>query len=275
MELARVLSLVVTILLLEPLLAPMFGQVVLMFGSWRSIAATVVAAGAALLLWTMLRLDETLPAAARRSVSRASLAAACRVVLANRPAVISMLVLGLVSGAHLGFLTSSQGIFQQTFGAGLRYTLLLALVSGAMSIAALINVRLVRRHGSRALIGCCLQGMVLVNALALGASMAGAIDLPLFMAIQSCNMFAFGLLLPNLTAMAMDPFGQIAGTASSLYGFLVATVGALLAFAVGQFFDGTVRPMLAAYAILSAVALLLIAWARGAPVRQCPDLEIH
>lgn len=263
--LARVLSLVVTVLLLEPLLAPMFGQEVLLFGSWRVIAATVVAVGAALFLWTVLRLDETLPAARRRPMSLVALAAAYRMVLTNRPAIAAILIFGLVMGAHLGFLSSSQGIFQSTFGAGLRYTFLLALVSCAMVLASLINVRLVRRHGSAALIVWCLQGMVLVNALALAASMVSAPLLWLFLMIQSCNMFAFGLLLPNLTAMAIDPFGQIAGTASSLYGFLATTIGALLGFMVGQCFDGTVRPVLAGYVILSAVALVLVAWARRAP----------
>lgn len=262
--LARVLSLVMTVLLLEPLLAPMFGQAVLLFSSWRWIAATVVAVGSALFLWTLLRLDESLPAAERRPVSVIALGAAYRAVLAHRPAIFAMLVLGLMSGSHLGFLTSSQSIFQQTFGAGLSYTLLLALVSAAMSIAALMNVKLVRRHGSPALVRWCLLSMVLINALALAAGMASAPHLSLFLMIQACNMFAFGLLLPNLTAMALDPFGQIAGTASSLYGFLVATIGALLAFAVGQLFDGTVRPLLAAYVILSAISLLLIARARRA-----------
>lgn len=259
-ELARVLSLVMTVLLLEPLLAPLFGQAILLFGSWRWIAAMIVTVGAGLLLWAIPRLKESLPASERRAVSLGALANAYREVLTNRGAIIAMLILALTTGSHLGFLTSSQSIFQQTFSAGLRYTLLLALVSTATSLAALANVKLVRRHGSPALVRWCLQSMVLINLLALAGSMAGTPSLWLFLLVQSCNMFAFGLLLPNLTALAMNPFGQIAGTASSLFGFLAATVGALLAFTIGQFFDGSVRPVLAGYVVLTATSLVLTAW---------------
>lgn len=45
-----------------------------------------------------------------------------------------------------------------------------------------------------------------------------------------------------------------------MFGFLSTTLGALLGFVVGQCFDGTVRPMLAAYVLLAAAALLLVAW---------------
>ena len=260
--LARVLSLVMTVLLLEPLLSPMLGQGILLLGSWRTIAITIVGVGVALLLWSTLRLHESLAVAQRQPISLIQLADAYRRVLAHGPACNAILVLALITGAHLGFLTTSQSIFQQTFGMGLRYTLLLALVSIAMSLAALVNVKLVFRFGCPLLVRRCLQSMIFLNGFALTASLFQAPSLWMFLALQSCNMFAFGLLLPNLTALAMDPFGEIAGTASSLCGFLVATLSGLLAYVAGHAYDGTVRPMLATYVILSLVSLLSLVWLR-------------
>lgn len=46
-ELARVLSLAMAVLLLEPIVAPMIGQVVLLFGSWRLLPVIVAGASAA------------------------------------------------------------------------------------------------------------------------------------------------------------------------------------------------------------------------------------
>lgn len=263
-ELARVLSLAMTVLLVEPLLAPMFGQLLLLAGSWRAIAASIAVAGAALLAWALWRLDETLPQAQRRAVTPVAVLAAYRDVLAQPPAVMAMLTLGLMSGAHIGFLTSSQAIFQTIFQTGLRYTPLLAIVSLAMSVAAFSNVAFMRRFGSAALTGFCLPAMAVLNAGALVAACFDAIGLPAFLLLQACNMFAFGLLIPNLTAIAMQPFGHIAGTASSMYGFMASAVGAVFGFTIGQCFDGTLRPMFAAYVVLSLASHWLLLRARRA-----------
>lgn len=262
-EMARVMSLAMTVLLLEPIVAPMLGQLILLFGSWRWIAVTVAVAGAAVLFWARSRLEESLPVGERRTIAPASVVAAYRMVLADRQALAHMLAYGLAMGAHVGFLTSAQGVFQRTYDAGLRFTPLLALVSLAMATAAFVNVRLLRVHGSPRLIRLALRGQFVANCIALAAAAAGLVGLPQFLVIQSWNMFAFGLLAPNLTAMAMSPFGHVAGTAASMFGFVTTTVGALLGFAVGQLFDGTLRPLFAAYSVLSATALLTLAWAGG------------
>ena len=38
-------------------------------------------------------------------------------------------------------------------------------------------------------------------------------------------MFSFGLMIANFTALAMEPQGHIAGTASSLYGSITTLLG--------------------------------------------------
>ncbi len=254
-QMARVMSLAMSVVLLEPLVAPMLGQLILLFGGWRWLMAVVGGVAACMLGWVALRLEESVPGGPRGAVSLRSVIADYRTVLGTREAMVSMLVCGLVMGSHLGFLSSAQGIFQITYGAGLGFTLLLAAVSLAMSAASLANARLVRRVGSAALIRRMLFGVVGINAAALAVALARDFPLPAFLVVQTCNMFAFGLLLPNLTAMSMNPLGHIAGTASSMYGFVSVTVGASLGGAVGQCFDGSVRPLLAAYVLLAAAGL--------------------
>jgi DHA1 family bicyclomycin/chloramphenicol resistance-like MFS transporter len=90
----------------------------------------------------------------------------------------------------------------------------------------------------------------------------GALTLPLFVVLQSCGMFAFGLVLPNLTAMVIGPLGSMAGTASSLFGFVSTLIAAMVGLVVGQLFDGTVRPVAGAYIVVSAGALLIL-WRWG------------
>ena len=69
--------------------------------------------------------------------------------------------------------------------------------------------------------------------------------------------FQAGLTMANLTALAMEPVGHIAGTAASLVS-AIATIGSvLLAAGVGQFFDGTPTAMIAGvslFALLGAIS---------------------
>ncbi|WP_031347424.1 MFS transporter [Thauera terpenica] len=257
--LAHALSLVMTVLLLEPVVAPMLGQLILLSGSWRWIPALTALAAIVMLCWARWRLDESLPVDQRRSFAPASAAAAYRLVLADRHAVAHMLAYGLAMGAYVGFLTSAQAVFQRTYEAGLRFTPLLAFVSLATAVGAYSNARLLRRYGSAQLIRSVLCSQVVVNGLAAAAAGAGLVGLRPFLAIQCWNMFVFGLLAPNLTAMAMNRLGHVAGTAASVFGLVTTCMGALIGFAVGQLFDGSVRPLFAAYSVLGATALLVLA----------------
>ncbi|MEM7687167.1 MAG: Bcr/CflA family drug resistance efflux transporter, partial [Pseudomonadota bacterium] len=74
------------------------------------------------------------------------------------------------------------------------------------------------------------------------------------------------LMFSNLTALALDPLGHVAGTASAV----VMSVSTLLATPIGMYFagqiDGTVEPLLTAFALLGACSFGFITLAdRGAP----------
>ena len=53
----------------------------------------------------------------------------------------------------------------------------------------------------------------------------GVLPLPLFMVLAALIMFSFGLMFSNFTALAMEPQGHIAGTASSLFGSITTLIG--------------------------------------------------
>ena len=77
-------------------------------------------------------------------------------------------------------------------------------------------------------------------------------------------MACFGLASANFGALAMQPLGHVAGTASSVQGTIGTIGGALLGLLVGQSFDGTLVPMVGAFAAFGAIGLLiLLATERG------------
>ena len=84
-----------------------------------------------------------------------------------------------------------------------------------------------------------------------------------FGVLQTLTMFFFGFIAGNFGAMAMEPMGRIAGTASALQGFISSTFGALLGFAISQGFDGTARPFAIGLTLMGIAALLSVLWAEG------------
>ena len=82
----------------------------------------------------------------------------------------------------------------------------------------------------------------------------------MFAVLQALTMASFGLAAANFNAMAMERMGAIAGTASSVQGFVTGTVGVLVGAAIGQAFDGTTVPMLAGFLV---VGLLSLGFAAG------------
>ena len=80
-------------------------------------------------------------------------------------------------------------------------------------------------------------------------------------------MFSFSLVVPQATAGALTPFGANAGSASSLFGFLQAGIGAAVAALMGIISDGTQMPMVTTIA-LGGAATLVIYVAAIRPLQQ-------
>ena len=87
-----------------------------------------------------------------------------------------------------------------------------------------------------------------------------------FVVMQALTMACFGLVGANAGALAMQPLGHIAGTASAVQGMLGTIGGAMIGFVVGQAFDGTTVPLVTGFAVCGALALAAAFWANsGSP----------
>jgi DHA1 family bicyclomycin/chloramphenicol resistance-like MFS transporter len=62
----------------------------------------------------------------------------------------------------------------------------------------------------------------------------------------------------NFNAIAMEPLGEIAGTASAALGFATTTLAGGLGYLISSQFDGTVLPLLTGFAGLGIVSLAVL-----------------
>jgi len=255
---ARVMSLVLTVFMVVPILAPALGAGVMLIAPWQWTFAVLSLAGLASLIWVQLRLPETLPRNARQPLNPRQVLSAYGQVLTTRITIGYMAASGIIFGALFAFIASSEQIFRVVFGKEQSFALWFAGVATCLAAANFINSRLVERLGMRRISHVVLCAFIFLSALnVLAMSLIGEviwIFYPLFCLTFAC----FGMMGANFSALALEPLGDIAGTASAAYGFATSTVASLFGYLVAGQFDGRVIPVLQGFMLLGLASFILI-----------------
>jgi DHA1 family bicyclomycin/chloramphenicol resistance-like MFS transporter len=257
-QMARVMSTSFMVFLMVPVLAPSIGQGIMLVANWRFIfffLAAVALLVAALLSFTI---RETLHPEYRRPLSPRVIGQAVWRTLTDRSALGYTLAITLVFGSLMGFINSIQQIFQDVFHAPNKFPLVFAGIGLSMAVAAFTNSRIVERLGTRKVSHTALLGMIAFAAVHSLVVAAGHETILSFALLQFATMFCFGLLGSNFGSMAMENVGEIAGTASSVQGFVSTCGGVLLGLVIGQSFNGTVLPLTLGYFLLGLGALVIV-----------------
>jgi DHA1 family bicyclomycin/chloramphenicol resistance-like MFS transporter len=130
------------------------------------------------------------------------------------------------------------------------------------------------RFGSRRLLLCAIAVFTLFAALHLLVIVTVGETLWSFVILQALTMGCFGLIGSNAGALAMEPLGHIAGTASALQGLLSTIGAALIGLLIGQMFDGTALPLVTGFVVCGALGLAIAWWANaGLPAHSRNELS--
>ncbi|WP_416366290.1 multidrug effflux MFS transporter [Sphingomonas aurantiaca] len=262
-QMAKTVSLAQMIFFLVPILAPSIGQVLLGIGPWRFIFYALAGFAAFVLAWSALRLPETLAIERRVAISLTSLRAAYRLTLTNRYSIGYATAASLTFGGIIAFVSSAQQIFVDEFGAGDRFTILFAICAFAMAVASFANSRLVERLGTRLISQAGVFVLILVSLIHLAVIAAGVETLWSYIALQALSMTCIGLCGSNFGAMAMEPVGHIAGTASSVQGFITSVGAVVVGSLIGQAYDGSTFPLAIGYLGIGLGALAIVYLVEG------------
>ena len=257
-QMAEIMSLVMMVFMIVPVVAPSVGQLIMLFSEWHMIFVVIALFAAVVAAPVSLRLRETLVPENRRAFTLSTILDGFRIVLTNRIALFYTLATSALLGGLFGFVNSAQQILVGIYGLGIWFPAVFAAFAGMMAVASFTNSRLVQRFGMRALSHAALLGFLLASSVWMVASLIGPLPLPLFVLLQSAAMFQFGLMAANFNAMAMEPLGHVAGTASSVLGFTQTIGGGLIGALVGQAFDGTVTPLAVGFSIVAVLALVFV-----------------
>ena len=261
-EMARIMSFVMGVFILVPIVAPAMGQGILVIFHWRAIFVMFLLLAIISCLWFAIRQPESLPRQHRVRFSASVIWSGVRQTCRNRIAFGYTLIMGLIFGAFVGYLSSVQQVFSDIYSVIDQFPLYFATLALSIGLASILNGRLVMKMGMRRLVSYSLISMTVISigfflySLQVGGTPALWQTMGYFISAFLC----FGIMFGNLNALAMEPLGHIAGVGAAVIGSISTLISVLLGWIIGQMFDGTVLPLVGGYASLGLISIGLMRW---------------
>nr|WP_237392552.1 multidrug effflux MFS transporter [Aurantiacibacter rhizosphaerae] len=257
-KMARLISMIFIVFMAVPVLAPSVGQAVLVFASWEWIFFTLALFAIAACTWAALRLPETLDPDHRQKIDPRTVVRNLPLTLRTRAAVGYVLAAGLTFGGMFGYINSAQQLIGEHFGAAEQFPLIFGASAATLAFSSWANSRIVERFGARRVSHTALIAFFLVSAVQVFAAIEKADSLAWFFPLISINLCLLGFLGANFGSIAMQPFFNSAGAASSVQSAIRMLLGAAMGIAIGQLYDGTALPLAMALLISSVLSLCLV-----------------
>lgn len=255
---ASILSLVYTVFMIVPIIAPALGTLIMIQLPWQWIFGVLGIFSLIVLIWISFRLPMTLSREDQRPISLKGIANSFSAVLTHRISFGYMVASGVIFGCLFAFIAASEQVFDEVFGRGDKFWIWFAGIAGLLAVMNYSNSRAVEKLGMRRISHGVVLVFILLSCLNLFWMHFIGQDFWVFYILFAMTFGCFGMMGANFASLALEPMGEMAGTANAVYGFFTATVSSVLGIIVARSFDGTVRPLLLGYVLLGLGSLTVI-----------------
>ena len=270
-EMAKVMSVVMAIFIIVPIIAPALGQIMLAFAAWKYIFVFLLVYGLLLMAWFGFRMPETLT---KENTHKFSLHRIGKVIVAISKNKVSMgftIASGFVSSMFLGYLNSSQQLFQDAYHMGDKYALIFALLAFSVGLGSFLNGQVfIKKFGMKKMVRYASVSMFVLSLLFYVPVYYsnGLPDFWFLMGFFVLILFHNGILFGNLNSLAMEPLGHVAGIGSTIVGALTTLISVPFGIWIGLSFDETVSPLITGFIGLSFFAALAVFWASNGKIKN-------
>ncbi|GLQ23091.1 Bcr/CflA family drug resistance efflux transporter [Algimonas ampicilliniresistens] len=255
-SMARIMSLVFTVFMIVPILAPAFGTVIINTLGWPWTFGALGILAAVVFVWTGTRLPATMKEA--RPINLASVIDGFRRVLGHRTSFGYMCASGVIFGSLFAFIAASEQVFDEVFERGDMFWAYFAGIAGGLAVMNYLNSKVVEQLGMRRISHTMVLIFILSAAINLSYMYFIGENFWIFYGLFVISFACFGMMGANFASLALEPMGDIAGTANAVYGFFTSTGASLIGLFIAQQFNGTVIPILVGYVSLGIVSLGII-----------------
>ena len=240
-ELARRMATATAILAVGPIAAPLLGWGLVQRGGWRAVFCGTAVFGGALLWVALFRLPETARALDPRAVSPDVLRGSARRFFGHPQSLFFTALAGIGLTAMISFVASAPRIYEEEFGiSGLAFAALFASHGLGIILGQVVNRRFIVRAGALDSAVFAAGFMALVSLLLLALAAAGMLGALGFAFLMFLFATSFLIVFANSASMTLDPHGDIAGFASSMFGFGAQFFAALAGSALVVFYGGSI-----------------------------------
>jgi MFS transporter, DHA1 family, multidrug resistance protein len=258
-QMARVMSLVFTIFLFTPVVAPFLGMAILSIASWKAVFVTPPLFAIIVFLWS-LRLEESLLVEQRSSLNWIDIGQSISKVIRDSVFLRYTGITTLLFTALSAYVANSEHIIGAIYGRPQLFAPIFASIGLLMSLCSFMNARLSTRYGARTAIKWLLILYALIGGVLLLFTLVSG-DPPSMPAFFICIALLMAINLavePNSSALAMELMGNRAGMASAIYGTSFFFIGAALGTMISHFMIKGVLPLVVSFFIIGLTAVLLV-----------------
>lgn len=255
-EMARAMSLIFTIFLIVPVVAPLLGAAILSVSSWQVVFLTPALFAAIVFIWS-LRLKESKPTTEKASANPLAVFKSFREVFNNRTFIRYTGISTILFAAFSSYVSSSERIVGTLYHQPHLFIYIFGIIGLVMSISTFINARMVNWLGARRTLRLLLYIYVSLAVLLLVLTLTSQVPIHLFVLftivglLQSVNI----AIEPNSSSLALEPMGDKAGMAASVYGTSYLVVGAFGGSIIDGLMVHSVVPLTIAYCVGGLMAL--------------------
>lgn len=257
----------------SPCVAPLVGAQFLRLGSWRDMFIALAVLASVLLVAAFFLLKESLPAGLRRS---GGVGAATRsyLELLRDPLFLGLAFLGgFTMAALFTYISSASFVFQDGFGlSATQFAIIFAAGGVTFTIGTQLNGALLGRVAPEQILRAAVLGALTITAAMVVTSVIGLGVWPVIVLLVA-NMLAIGMLLPAISAIALDRNPHRAGSAAALIGATQFGIGAATAPITGLFAEGSSVAMASVMFAATTVVLVLMFATRPAMRRATAEVR--
>jgi len=264
-DMARFMSLIMMIFILVPAFAPSIGQFILLFSGWKAIFWFMFAYGVCGIVWFHFRQYETHPPEKRHVFSLRRIYHRAIEVVKNPVALSFTVASGIIFGSFVAYLNTAPQIMQGLYQLGEMFAVYFGILAFFYGLSSYLNARYIARFGMEKI---CFFALSVLTATSLVFSLYFIfydtdISFNFFMFFLLITFLSMGPLFGNFNSMAMQPFGHMAGVATSVISSIQTLCAVFVGVVVGQLYDGTVAPLIYSFLACGVITLLIFAFARN------------
>ncbi len=256
-EVARALSMMMTIFGVAPIIAPSLGGLVVATLGWRAIFAVLAVIAVLVLAAVKGVLPETKGPDASVSLRPTRVALSYFRVFKEPSFVIYVLASAVGAGGLFAYIAGSPFVFMSLLGfTAVQYAWIFGGNGVAIVMGNQVNRALLKKYDSARILLFVGTTQSTIAMLLLIGTFLGMLPKIVFLLLVFLFMFCSGFIGSNAGALAILPFSRNIGSASALMGSMLMTSGAVMSWLVGYLDNGTAVPMALVMAFCALTSLI-------------------